>query len=138
MLSGRIYIPSWVIDGEADDDDNPFRDNVQEETLKLTRRQNEVLTLLARGMSNKEIARELGIAEEHQQDSYCSAPTRAWRTKSSRSGGQGSPDRKIRGITRASGARCLKPRGGGLAEVKLANSLSELPQSTQRLSAMKG
>ena len=63
LLSGRIYIPSWVIDGEADDDSNPFRGNVQEETLKLTRRQNEVLTLLARGMSNKEIARELEIAE---------------------------------------------------------------------------
>jgi DNA-binding NarL/FixJ family response regulator len=63
LLSGRIYIPSWVIDGEADDDDNPVRDHIQEETLKLTRRQNEVLTLLARGMSNKEIARELGIAE---------------------------------------------------------------------------
>jgi DNA-binding NarL/FixJ family response regulator len=64
LLSGRIYIPIWVVDGEADDDDDaPFREDVEQETLKLTRRQNEVLTLLARGMSNKEIARELNIAE---------------------------------------------------------------------------
>jgi DNA-binding NarL/FixJ family response regulator len=64
LLSGRIYIPIWVVDGDADnDDDISFREDVEQETLKLTRRQNEVLTLLARGMSNKEIARELNIAE---------------------------------------------------------------------------
>jgi DNA-binding NarL/FixJ family response regulator len=64
LLSGRIYIPIWVVDGDSDyDDDIPFREDVEQETLKLTRRQNEVLTLLARGMSNKEIARELDIAE---------------------------------------------------------------------------
>ncbi len=32
-------------------------------SLRLTRRQNEILPLLAQGMSNKEIARELSIAE---------------------------------------------------------------------------
>jgi DNA-binding NarL/FixJ family response regulator len=60
LLSGRIYIPSWVVD---DDDDIPFRGDAEQETVELTRRQNEVLTLLAQGMSNKEIARELEIAE---------------------------------------------------------------------------
>jgi DNA-binding NarL/FixJ family response regulator len=37
--------------------------NIELETLKLTRRQTEILPLLAKGMSNKEIARELNIAE---------------------------------------------------------------------------
>jgi DNA-binding NarL/FixJ family response regulator len=63
LLVGRIYLPSCIFDGNADGDEISFRDNVKQETVKLTPRQNEVLALLARGMSNKEIARELKIAE---------------------------------------------------------------------------
>jgi len=64
LLVGRIYLPSCIFDGNADSGDEiSFRDNVKRETVKLTPRQNEVLSLLARGMSNKEIARELKIAE---------------------------------------------------------------------------
>ena len=61
LLSGRIYVPSWIAHDEDLRSQAPV--DVRQETLKLTPRQNEVLTLLARGMSNKEIARELNIAE---------------------------------------------------------------------------
>jgi len=61
LLSGRIYVPSWVADTRSDEP--LFPPDIQQETLKLTPRQNEVLILLARGMSNKEIARKLDIAE---------------------------------------------------------------------------
>jgi len=65
LLSGRIYVPQWL----AQDQDGEIRSesslssNIELETLKLTRRQTEILPLLAKGMSNKEIARELNIAE---------------------------------------------------------------------------
>jgi DNA-binding NarL/FixJ family response regulator len=65
LLSGRIYVPPWL----ARDQDVGIRfesappANIELETLKLTRRQTEILPLLAKGMSNKEIARELNIAE---------------------------------------------------------------------------
>lgn len=62
LLMGRVYIPSSVVDGDTDED-AALQNKANQETLKLTRRQNEVLALLARGMSNKEIARELNIAE---------------------------------------------------------------------------
>jgi DNA-binding NarL/FixJ family response regulator len=70
ILAGRIYVPasfakigggnalSSQFDGEA----LPAL-STKADVLKLTKRQREVLTLLARGLSNKEIARALDIAE---------------------------------------------------------------------------
>ena len=70
ILAGRIYVPasfakigggnalSSQFDGEA----FPAL-STEADVLKLTKRQREVLTLLARGLSNKEIARVLDIAE---------------------------------------------------------------------------
>ncbi|MGH9693615.1 MAG: LuxR C-terminal-related transcriptional regulator [Bryobacteraceae bacterium] len=65
LLSGRIYVPPWLAhhqEAEVSFESSPPADT-ELETLKLTRRQTEVLPLLAKGMSNKEIARELNIAE---------------------------------------------------------------------------
>jgi DNA-binding NarL/FixJ family response regulator len=66
LLTGRIYVPRWL----ADSQDNrsaqsatPQTTSFEREGLRLTRRQNEILPLLAQGMSNKEISRELNIAE---------------------------------------------------------------------------
>jgi DNA-binding NarL/FixJ family response regulator len=63
LLSGRIYVPTWLADTYDEDRSRPSPADIQQETLKLTPRQNEVMHLLARGMSNKEVARELKIAE---------------------------------------------------------------------------
>jgi len=63
LLSGRIYVPGWLADTYDEDLSRPSPADIQQETLKLTPRQNAVLHLLARGMSNKEVARELNIAE---------------------------------------------------------------------------
>ncbi|WP_441279240.1 LuxR C-terminal-related transcriptional regulator [Tardiphaga sp. 172_B4_N1_3] len=63
LLSGRIYVPRWLADGDPDAASDQPSVNLSIENLRLTRRQNEVLPLLAQGMSNKEIARELSIAE---------------------------------------------------------------------------
>jgi DNA-binding NarL/FixJ family response regulator len=71
LLSGRIYVPRWLADGEDTSpavpplvnlEGSPFV-NPEVDILRLTPRQNEVLTLLATGMSNKEISRRLNIAE---------------------------------------------------------------------------
>jgi DNA-binding NarL/FixJ family response regulator len=65
LLSGRIYVPPWLahdLDGGISFESSPS-ENVGLDTFKLTRRQNEILLLLAKGMSNKEISRELNIAE---------------------------------------------------------------------------
>lgn len=63
LLSGRIYVPRWLAgDDIAQPEPAPIV-NFDLDALRLTRRQNEILPLLAQGMSNKEIARELSIAE---------------------------------------------------------------------------
>jgi DNA-binding NarL/FixJ family response regulator len=63
LLSGRIVVPAWL----AGADENTAGQRVAEraglESVQLTPRQNEILPLLASGMSNKEIGRVLGIAE---------------------------------------------------------------------------
>jgi DNA-binding NarL/FixJ family response regulator len=70
VLSGRIYVPSSVT--EADDrnslggycgSETTLAPSIDAHILKLTKRQREVLSLLARGLLNKEIARTLAIAE---------------------------------------------------------------------------
>jgi DNA-binding NarL/FixJ family response regulator len=63
LLSGRIYVPRWIADGDDDRPEVPPSINTRVETLRLTRRQNEILPLIAQGMSNKEIASHLSIAE---------------------------------------------------------------------------
>jgi DNA-binding NarL/FixJ family response regulator len=63
LLSGRIYVPRWIADGEDDRPEIPPSINIRVEKLRLTRRQNEILPLIAQGMSNKEIASHLNIAE---------------------------------------------------------------------------
>lgn len=63
MLSGRIYVPRWVADGDDSTPEALSWANIQTDISRLTRRQNEVLSLLAQGMSNKEIAQQLNISE---------------------------------------------------------------------------
>ena len=63
LLSGRIYVPKWLADGDDDRAERPPSINAQVDLPRLTRRQNEILPLIAQGMSNKEIASHLNIAE---------------------------------------------------------------------------
>lgn len=70
ILSGRIYVP-WSLAAAGDGDALGGRFNrealptlsTEPDLFKLTKRQREVLSLLVRGKSNKEIARALAIAE---------------------------------------------------------------------------
>jgi DNA-binding NarL/FixJ family response regulator len=63
LLSGRIYVPGWIADGDGDTPELPPSVNTQVQMPKLTPRQKEILPMIAQGMSTKEIALHLGIAE---------------------------------------------------------------------------
>jgi DNA-binding NarL/FixJ family response regulator len=63
LLSGRIYVPAWLADVDDNRAERPPSVNLQADRLDLTPRQRQILPLLAQGMSNKEIARTVGIAE---------------------------------------------------------------------------
>ena len=74
VLSGGIYIPSLLLNDLAKDpsnelmSDNPVNGENERHTSPpadhgLTLRQLEVLSLICRGLSNKEISRALGLAE---------------------------------------------------------------------------
>jgi DNA-binding NarL/FixJ family response regulator len=63
LLSGRIYVPRWIADGDDDTPEVPPSINTQVEMPRLTPRQKEILPMIAQGMSNKEIALHLNIAE---------------------------------------------------------------------------
>jgi DNA-binding NarL/FixJ family response regulator len=68
ILSGRIYVP-WSLAEAGDGGGGRFNGealptlSTESDLFKLTKRQREVLSLLAWGKSNKEIARSLDIAE---------------------------------------------------------------------------
>ena len=63
LLSGRIYVPGWIADGDGDTPELPPSVNTGMLMPKLTPRQKEILPMIAQGMSTKEIALHLGIAE---------------------------------------------------------------------------
>ena len=63
MMSGGVYLPPTLL-GEADAAPTPAPETEPRPAgPKLTRRQREVLMSLVQGRSNKEIARELDVAE---------------------------------------------------------------------------
>jgi len=71
ILSGGIYMPPFVLEDASEDIQRPIIPVAMETMVannaigldSLTPRQQDVLACLAEGRSNKEIARELGLAE---------------------------------------------------------------------------
>ena len=67
-LSGAVYVPSQAMVEDADAAAAPSpgraaRSLSERGDLELTPRQGQVLALMMRGRSNKDICRELGLAE---------------------------------------------------------------------------
>jgi DNA-binding NarL/FixJ family response regulator len=64
LLSGRIHVPRWMADRDGETPElAPSIIPTGVQTFKLTPRQHQILPLIAQGMSNKEIASHLSIAE---------------------------------------------------------------------------
>jgi DNA-binding NarL/FixJ family response regulator len=66
VLSGAVYVPSQAIALDPGSDPggpSPGRAAASLSDLRLTQRQGQVLALMMRGRSNKEISRDLGLAE---------------------------------------------------------------------------
>jgi DNA-binding NarL/FixJ family response regulator len=61
VLAGGVYVPPHLLNGRAVS--GPTAAPAGAEAANLTVRQRDVLRLLAQGMSNKVIARELGVSE---------------------------------------------------------------------------
>ena len=70
LLSGRIFVPRWLPDGEDDQPESALSATDHVEHLKLTPRQSEILPLIAQGISNKEIASRLNIAEGRRRSMW--------------------------------------------------------------------
>jgi DNA-binding NarL/FixJ family response regulator len=63
ILAGGIYVPPRLLGERSVPDSSASGPVIHADVLGLTARQMEVLRLLGRGLTNKHIARELGIAE---------------------------------------------------------------------------
>jgi DNA-binding NarL/FixJ family response regulator len=63
LLSGRIHVPGWLVDGDADQSKPTHSVDTPIAIKQLTPRQSGILPLIAQGMSNKEISSHLKIAE---------------------------------------------------------------------------
>lgn len=60
VLAGELYVPPLMLDARSEIDPAPLSAS----SVHLTQRQRDVLTGMARGLSNKRIAQELGLAEK--------------------------------------------------------------------------
>jgi len=63
VLSGEPYFPSQIFTGDGSNKKGSEEDDLSNPFAKLNPREDEVLTLVIDGLSNKEIARELNIQE---------------------------------------------------------------------------
>jgi DNA-binding NarL/FixJ family response regulator len=64
VLSGDVYVPPFVLDGLNTNPQTGMADIKEMAKSGLTHRQLEVLHFIRDGMSNKEICRQLGLAEK--------------------------------------------------------------------------
>ncbi len=89
ILSGGTYVP-WSSVKASAHAQQPLQTDAQGGgDPRLTPRQEQVLRLLSMGMSNKEIARALNIAEFYDENSYIHAHARVGRAQPHRSRVQG-------------------------------------------------
>ena len=85
LLSGRIFVPGWIADGDGDTPELPPSVNTRMQMPKLTPRQKEILPMIAQGMSTKEIALALGHSRRDNQNSHGCAAACPRRSKPHRS-----------------------------------------------------
>ena len=55
LLSGRIFVPGWIADGDGDAPELPPSVNTRMQMPKLTPRQKEILPMIAQGMSTRKL-----------------------------------------------------------------------------------